>query len=185
MVTFADLVAAELAKARKSGKNYANWYQVYGMLEEEVDEFWEEVRKKSSKRDKLNALLELYQITTICQKAAEDLASYYDMPGQMFKHLDERYRTFTSWHEVSAVLKEDMEFIWEAVKGNESNIIPGLIDLCTSCQYAAYDLGLMDAYNQNNDKLGAMMDMSKQLNDVFKDVCKDEITGKDRRKQSK
>lgn len=48
-------------------------HEGFGVLLEEVDELWEQVRKKRSKRNPKNMLSELVQIATVCQRFAEDL----------------------------------------------------------------------------------------------------------------
>jgi hypothetical protein len=44
-----------------------------GVILEELDEFWEEVRKKRSQRDPLRMLGELVQIAAMAQRCAEDV----------------------------------------------------------------------------------------------------------------
>lgn len=73
MHTFQTLVKDEVAACRSRGRKCHSWHEAYGLLLEEFDEFWEEVRKRNSKRDRANALRELVQIASLCQRAAEDL----------------------------------------------------------------------------------------------------------------
>lgn len=71
-VTFADLVKAELEKARtKHPGNQHSPHESYGVLQEEVDEFWDLV--KSQKPSKEDMLKELVQVSAMAQRAAEDL----------------------------------------------------------------------------------------------------------------
>jgi NTP pyrophosphatase (non-canonical NTP hydrolase) len=51
-----------------------SWHEAYGLILEEVDEFWDEVKKKSHKRPRMDALKELVQIAALCERAALDLA---------------------------------------------------------------------------------------------------------------
>jgi hypothetical protein len=74
MRTFERLQSDELSKVRARGLSCKSWHEAYGLILEELDEFWEEVRKKTSKRDRMGALKELVQISALCQRAAEDLA---------------------------------------------------------------------------------------------------------------
>ena len=48
-------------------------HESYAVLLEEVEEFWEEVRKKREDRDREAMLKELVQIAAMSQRAAEDL----------------------------------------------------------------------------------------------------------------
>lgn len=71
---FETLVAAELAHVRnRHTRPLASHHEAYGVLAEEVQEFFEEVCRRPSKRDPENTLRELVQIATVCQRAAEDL----------------------------------------------------------------------------------------------------------------
>lgn len=70
---FQSLVKTELAKVRKRHKPFNSVHEGFGVLLEEVDELWEEVRKKRSKRDRANMLRELIQIASVAQRFAEDL----------------------------------------------------------------------------------------------------------------
>ncbi len=70
---FPQLVAIELAQCRKKQRPINSHHEGYAVLLEEVEEYWEEVMKKSAKRDRANMLLELTQIAVVCQRIAEDL----------------------------------------------------------------------------------------------------------------
>ena len=74
-IDFAKLVDAELMKVRNRGnhRGLASFHEGYAVLAEEVDELWDEVKKKSSKRDKVNMLLECVQIATAARRIAEEL----------------------------------------------------------------------------------------------------------------
>lgn len=63
----------EYKHVRKNKKPFNSFHESWGVIFEEVDEYWDEVKKKKSARDRKNALHELVQIATACQRAAEDL----------------------------------------------------------------------------------------------------------------
>lgn len=73
MIEFRVLVMQELKRLRQKNIIANGYHEAYGLILEEVDEFWEEVRKKSNKRNRVNALKELTQIAALCEKCAEDL----------------------------------------------------------------------------------------------------------------
>jgi hypothetical protein len=73
MPKFRDEVLAELASYKTKGKTCPSWHQAYGLIAEELDEFWDEVKKKDHKRDPKNALKELVQIAALCEHAAQQL----------------------------------------------------------------------------------------------------------------
>lgn len=197
MVTFHDLVAKEMIKACKSGKSYKNWFEVYGLLLEEVEEFWEEVRKKSSKRDKLNALLELYQVATIAQKAAADLGAPVLDQGSTFASMCGRSRytqlqrtendIITSWHHASMELKDIMESLWTSIKKYSGTItlIDKLAELYSMCHLIAEDLGLLEHYNLGVEVVKASAEADMDLAELFKGVFDEATTGKARHKQGK
>jgi hypothetical protein len=72
---FPDAVAAELERARaKHPARQSSLHEGYAVLLEEVDELWEQVKKRASERDWPNILLELVQIAAMAQRTAEDVA---------------------------------------------------------------------------------------------------------------
>ncbi len=73
MIKFEKLVADELAKARRNHGPQASYHEGYAILLEEVDELWDEVKRKSTKRDPVATLAELVQIASCAQKMAEDV----------------------------------------------------------------------------------------------------------------
>lgn len=73
MSNFQRLVNLELIRYRSKPNNLTDWHACYGKILEEVDEFWDEVRKKDNKRDLPNSLQELVQIAALCERAAEGL----------------------------------------------------------------------------------------------------------------
>lgn len=79
-MTFADMVAAELARATANNGPFHSMHEGYAVLQEEVDELWEEVKKKPANRDKKNMLTECVQIAAMAQRFALDCCL---MPLQM------------------------------------------------------------------------------------------------------
>jgi len=73
MIDFTKLVKDELVKARKNHGPQASYHEGYAVLLEEVDELWDEVKKKSSNRNHGDTLAELVQIAACAQKMAEDV----------------------------------------------------------------------------------------------------------------
>lgn len=73
MESFDKLVKKELASARKKHGNQSNIHEAFAILLEEVDEFWEHVREKSTRRNYKKVLAELVQIASCAQKTAEDV----------------------------------------------------------------------------------------------------------------
>jgi hypothetical protein len=74
MSFFDEEVAAELDKARaKHPEGICSLAEGYAVILEEVDELWDEVRKKPKKRKDPDVLTELIQIGAMAQRVAEDL----------------------------------------------------------------------------------------------------------------
>ena len=73
MSEFAKIVRAELISARAKWAPQHSAHESYAVILEELDEFWEEVRKKKSERSNVRMLSELVQIAAMAQRAAEDL----------------------------------------------------------------------------------------------------------------
>ncbi len=79
MTSFAFLQEAELKRARRLHPKITNSYhEGYAVILEEVDELWDEVKRKTSERDPNAAREELVQIAAMCQKMAEDLGLMED-----------------------------------------------------------------------------------------------------------
>lgn len=70
-MTFPDLVAAELQSARAEHGPHHSLHESYGIILEELDEFWAEVKRKEPCKERLVA--ELVQVAASCQRCAEDL----------------------------------------------------------------------------------------------------------------
>lgn len=72
MQTFPELVRIDLEKARtKHPGGMHSCHEAYGVILEELDEFWDLVRQQ--KPDKREMLDELVSVAAMCQRAAEDL----------------------------------------------------------------------------------------------------------------
>ena len=69
--SFADAVAAEVQRARSLHGDYNSLHEGYAVLMEKVEEFWEEVRKKSAKRKLADAYKELTHVAAVAQRIAE------------------------------------------------------------------------------------------------------------------
>jgi hypothetical protein len=71
---FNKLVSDEINSARlKHPRKTSNHHEAYAVILEELDEYWDEVKKKSSQRSNENMLMELVQTAAMCRRAAEDL----------------------------------------------------------------------------------------------------------------
>jgi NTP pyrophosphatase (non-canonical NTP hydrolase) len=66
-------VVDEIERAIEQHGGYNSAHEAYGVLAEEVDEFWEEVRKKRKDRSKEDMRKELIQIAAVAVKAAHCL----------------------------------------------------------------------------------------------------------------
>lgn len=70
-MSFLEEVQAEAERAVAKHGQFNSLHEAYAVMYEEVDEFWEEVRKKRKKRDPEKIRAELVQIAACCMKAAE------------------------------------------------------------------------------------------------------------------
>ena len=70
---FRSLVETEKERARSSYGSFSSMHEIYGVLCEEVAEFFDEVRKKPDARNPQDTLDELVQIASVAEIAAEDL----------------------------------------------------------------------------------------------------------------
>ena len=70
---YAELVEKRLRDINKSKRPIHSHHDGYGKILEEVDELWDEGKKKEKKRDPRLTVLELMDISALCQKMAEDL----------------------------------------------------------------------------------------------------------------
>jgi len=67
------LLSAELNKAVKKYGPFNSAHEGYAVILEEIDELWEEVRKKRSKRSKKNMAAECRQIASMAIRFIMDL----------------------------------------------------------------------------------------------------------------
>lgn len=58
-------------RSRQRHGNFASLHESYGVMAEEFDEYWDEVKKKNP--DKKNTRLELMQIAAMCLKTLDIL----------------------------------------------------------------------------------------------------------------
>ena len=65
------LVEAE--RAAKTWPRYASAHEAYGVLAEEVDEFWQHVKTKQERRDLRAMRKELIQIAAVALRAATEV----------------------------------------------------------------------------------------------------------------
>lgn len=73
-MTFSDMVKAELTQARiKYPGVQHSVHEGFSVLYEEVDELWDEVRRKQADRNHAAMLKELVQIAAMAQRMAEDV----------------------------------------------------------------------------------------------------------------
>ena len=73
MQFFHTSVAIELLKARSTYRPMASAHEGWAVLLEEVDELWDEVKKKPSARNSTAMYSELVQIAAMAQRMAEDI----------------------------------------------------------------------------------------------------------------
>lgn len=66
-------VLGELERVRKSKKPFNSCHEAYGILLEEVDELWDEVKKKGGIRSKKLMRDEAKQVATAAIRFMEDL----------------------------------------------------------------------------------------------------------------
>lgn len=72
-LAFALHVRCEIERARGKHKPINSAHEGYAVILEELDEFWEEVKKKRELRDTLAMYGELVQIAAMAQRTAEDV----------------------------------------------------------------------------------------------------------------
>lgn len=71
---FPEAVRLELERSRRGPyPALHSLHEAYAVLLEELDELWEQVRRKDHRRDPAAVLRELAQLSAMCQRAAEDL----------------------------------------------------------------------------------------------------------------
>ena len=67
-----EAIEKELNSANVQHPPFKSLHEAYAVILEEVDEFWEQVKKKDSKRDLENIKSELIQICAMCIKTIEN-----------------------------------------------------------------------------------------------------------------
>lgn len=75
-----DAVAAELAQARKLHKPMHSAHEAYAVILEELDEFWDEVKKKRKDRRGDDMAKELSQVAAMAVAAMSDLGLWQYLP---------------------------------------------------------------------------------------------------------
>lgn len=69
-------IKAELFAAENAHDKMNSAHEAYAVILEELDEFWEEVRKKRSERLNVRMRDELVQTAAMCVRAIRDLDMY-------------------------------------------------------------------------------------------------------------
>ena len=67
------LIYKEATVAASKYPRMSSHHEAYAVILEELDEYWDEVKKKSSKRDRFNLRLELIQTAAMCLRTLHDL----------------------------------------------------------------------------------------------------------------
>ena len=88
MKPFNILVEEELKSARSQHGNIENLHCGYAIILEELDEVWDEVKKKTKNRDMENLLKELVQVSAMAQKMAEDVVIPFLKSDSILSELD-------------------------------------------------------------------------------------------------
>ena len=70
---FLGEILRQIVLARAMHPPINSLHEGYAVLAEEVEEFWEEVRKKSADRDYHNARLELAQVCAVAWRIVHDV----------------------------------------------------------------------------------------------------------------
>jgi len=72
-MNFNKLVVEELKRARKMHGPVNSIHEGYAVILEELDEVWDEVKKKTKERNLEHLFKELIQVSAMAQKMAEDV----------------------------------------------------------------------------------------------------------------
>lgn len=70
--SFLEDVAFELQQARQKHAPIHSHHEAYGVIKEEFDEYWEEVKRQEPIRDPLSLYSELVQVAAMAARAAVD-----------------------------------------------------------------------------------------------------------------
>lgn len=73
---FQSDVRDEMILAKQKHKPINSSHEGYAVILEELDEFWEEVRKKKEHRNTNNMYKQLVQIAAMAQRTAEDVIEF-------------------------------------------------------------------------------------------------------------
>lgn len=68
---FQHMVRQELETAEQAHRPIHSLHEGYAIILEELDEFWDEVKKKE--REWANLILELAQVAAMCERTAQDV----------------------------------------------------------------------------------------------------------------
>jgi len=71
-------VLAELNRAKVHGGKYASLHEAYAVLAEEVDEVWDIVKQKRSKRSEADLRVELVQVAAVAIKMIGSMDRFVD-----------------------------------------------------------------------------------------------------------
>lgn len=72
-MNFIKAMEAELSFAREKYGLTKSAHEGYAVIFEELDEFWDEVKKQDNKRNFINMYKELVQVAAMAKKVAEDI----------------------------------------------------------------------------------------------------------------
>jgi hypothetical protein len=72
MMSFADLVATELARARDRYRPMNSLHEGYAVILEGCEEMWQEIKRRPELRVKTRILQEAVQLAAMVQRMAED-----------------------------------------------------------------------------------------------------------------
>ncbi len=71
-----NLVADEIKRARQLHEPMKSAHEAYSVILEEIDEFWDEVKKKRRERSSNKMLAELVQVAAMAIRAGSDLGLF-------------------------------------------------------------------------------------------------------------
>jgi hypothetical protein len=73
-------IVTEIQNARVLHKPLNSSHEAYSVILEELDEFWDEVKKKSRERDRQQMARELVQVAAMALRALSDLNLVEELP---------------------------------------------------------------------------------------------------------
>ncbi len=72
--SYVEQITREMMRATRKHKPMASWHEAHSVIEEEFDEFWDEVKKGGSvPRDYPALRTEVIQLAAMCLRALHDL----------------------------------------------------------------------------------------------------------------